>query len=722
MDRQADTSPDSLLKPSLTYILLTALVLGVYSQVLGHSFVFFDDDGYVSRNARTVAGLNWENVQWAFSTFELANWHPLTWLSYFLDVELFGQDAGVMALENALLHLVNVFLLHHLFRRLGIQPVVALILSAVWAIHPLNVESVAWISQRKTVLSTIFLFLGLLSYLRYVESPSFKRHGIVSIWLLLSLMAKPMAVTFPAMLLLLDGYPLKRVDYASLTPSQLFRSCWPLVREKLPWIAIIVASCTLTMFSQKDGGAVVSFEYFPLIYRLGSVVYAYATYLTQLAVPWKLSMLYTYRPQPWEVQCAAVILAIISLAAVLRWRRNPAFFTGWMWYLGTLVPVIGIIQVGSQSLADRYMYVPMIGLLLVAAAPLQRLLERAAVKVLVATSAVICAFAALAWQQTALWKNSETLFTNAINIIGPHPFLTNNLGVFYLNRGRPDLALPHFLRSIVGTSDYSRGYSNIALCMILNGSPAKAIPYLEATLATNPNHLNSRIIYGLALIRCDRAQEGLDVIESTLQTTTEDQRSARASGSYYRGLALDALGRSEEGIREIEAALALNPTMAEAYNDLGTIYARLGNFTMALAATRRSVVISRDFPEALYNLGNLLSKTGDKANAEICFREVTRIHPTFAPGRLGLVSLLLDQRRVPEALEALAPQLVYRRDPSRKEARLLELHAYKIAGDQAALDAKIADFNKEFPDEPMLAKLRELWQKLDQPSPPAPSN
>ena len=345
---------------------LVAVTLTVYAQVMSHQFIILDDNRYIRENPIVNQGLTLTGIAWAFTTFHAANWHPLTWLSHMLDSQIFGLNAGGHLLINALIHASNTLLLFLFLRRVTGAQWRSAVVAALFALHPLHVESVAWAAERKDTLSTFFGLLTLVAYARYVETTSWKRYALVAVALALGLMAKPMLVTWPFVLLLLDYWPLRRFQWQRGTGTEGFiRALVPLIREKLPLFCLVVASMAITFIAQSHGGAVSTLANVPVSLRLSNAIVSYAKYLFLTVWP---SDLAAYYPLPrtgapvWQLACAIVLLAVITALALCQARERPYLLMGWLWFVGTLVPVIGLVQVGSAAMADRYYYVPSIGL------------------------------------------------------------------------------------------------------------------------------------------------------------------------------------------------------------------------------------------------------------------------------------------------------------------------------------------------------------------------
>jgi hypothetical protein len=364
------------------YLTLALATLAVFWQVLGHDFVNYDDPDYVYRNPNVQSGITLSSIKWAFTTGHAANWHPLTWLSHMLDWQLFGDNPGWHHLTNLFLHIANTLLLFAVLKRMTNALWRSAFVAAAFALHPLHVESVAWVAERKDVLSTLFWMLTIAAYLRYLERPGTGRYLLTLLIFALGLMAKPMLVTLPFVLLLLDYWPLGRFQFGQIVKSvgQQSRkslnafSHWKLSRhlllEKVPLFALSAISSIVTFLVQRTAGAVTSVETLPLKLRIANTFVSYLTYIQKMVWPSRLAMFYPYPDKTdliWQTVVFALLLLIISLGVIWLMRRRRYLLTGWLWYLGTLVPVIGLVQVGDQALADRYTYVPLTGLFIIIA-------------------------------------------------------------------------------------------------------------------------------------------------------------------------------------------------------------------------------------------------------------------------------------------------------------------------------------------------------------------
>jgi len=452
--RQARTSETAANSASPKTLLLCALLavftLILYSPVRGFSFVNYDDDSYITENPHVQAGLTGETFLWAATSTEHDNWHPVTWLSHALDCDLFGLHPGAMHLTNLLLHACNVVLIFLLLRWATRCTGRSFLVAALFAAHPMNVESVVWISERKNVLSTFFLLLTIGAYGWYALKPDFRRYAAVAGLFVLALLSKPMAVTLPCALLLLDYWPLRRMAGWSEPQGDGRIPQVSLVRlalEKLPLLALSAGDSWLTVIAQRKGGAIHLF--LPFGVRLENAIYAYAMYGWNTFWPARLAVFYPHPGRSLTVLqtvMAAVFLVAVSLF-VWREQARPYLTVGWLWYLGTLVPVIGLVQVGDQAMADRYAYVPLLGIFLMVVwgfadiADSKGILPRPRVAI---SAVVIVILMVLSWRQIGYWRSNEALWTHTVAATKNNVYAEINLGATLLQAGHPDRALPHF--------------------------------------------------------------------------------------------------------------------------------------------------------------------------------------------------------------------------------------------------------------------------------------
>jgi hypothetical protein len=489
---------------------LTALLIGMalvlvtllaYGQVKDHRFITWDDDYYVTENPMVKAGLCREGVAWAFTATHAANWHPLTWLSLMLDCQIYGLQPRGFHLTNLFFHLVNTVLWFLFFARVTGNLWPSALVAALFALHPLHVESVAWVAERKDVLSTFWWVATLGAYAWYVQRPGLARYLPIPIFLALGLMAKPMLVTLPLVLLLLDYWPLGRFPLgpppagpgtgaSRLPPLSRARVYWRLIGEKIPLLALSALSAIVTVMAQRWDGAVWSLTRLSLSERLANALVAYLKYLGKMFWPFPMVFFYPFSPVPgWQAAGAGLLL--LGVSAVVLWRARPYPYlpVGWLWFLGTLVPVIGLVQVGGQALADRYTYVPFIGLFIIIAWGARDLTARwrhPQICLSVAAGVVLLACFLATWVQVGYWRDSESLFHHALKVDENNYMAYNNLGMALSNQGRFPEAISRFSRCIRLKPSYAHAYNNLGVAYARQGKWPQAIEFYQQAIQVNP--------------------------------------------------------------------------------------------------------------------------------------------------------------------------------------------------------------------------------------------
>jgi len=466
-------------------LLLTVATLAVFARVIGFEFLNYDDPLYVTANPHVQAGISVEGVRWAFTTFAAANWHPLTWISLMLDASIGGgADPCVFHLANVVLHLANVLLLFFFLDRVTGRPGRSAVTAALFAIHPLHVESVAWIAERKDVLSTLFLLLTLLAYAGFVERPGRLRRIAVALLFALGLLAKPMLVTLPVLLLLLDAWPLQR------------KEPWPrLVLEKAPLFAMSIATGVVTVLAQSHADTVGSLAGYPLGVRIANAIVATPTYLAQAIWPARLAVFY---PHPGAslsglaVAVSAVVLATLTFWTIRVRRTRPYLLFGWAWYLVTLAPVIGIVQVGWQARADRYTYISLIGIFLAMVWGISERFAERPVLISSLAAAILVALGVGAFVQTGYWRDSETLFRRALAVTENNAVAHSNLGTALLRRRQLVEAEEHFTEAVRINPYFAEAHSNLGVALGRQGKTDEAILEFERALELQPDYPDAR--------------------------------------------------------------------------------------------------------------------------------------------------------------------------------------------------------------------------------------
>jgi len=531
---------------------LVLAVLAVYGQVAHHGFVDFDDNIYITENTHVMSGLTPEGIRWAFTTAHASNWHPVTWLSHMLDCQLYGMDPGQHHLTSLLFHIMNTLLLFLVLRRMTGNIWPSCFVAVLFAFHPLNVESVAWVSERKNVLSTFFWMLTLWGYARYVERPGIGRYLQVLLFFILGLMAKPMLVTLPFVLLLLDYWPLGRIriwpeerTQTDTDPSQR-ASVLDLVKEKIPLFALSAVSGIVTYLGQDSIGALRVLDDYPVSVRISNTLVSYAGYLKKMIWPTGLTCFY---PHPGDTLSLGLIIgsglliACITGLSVYAAKRHPYAVVGWLWYIGTMVPVIGLVQVGDQAMADRYTYIPFIGLFIVLAWGIPRLFVRLPYRKpvsLVAAGLLISALAVTAWYQTGHWRTNRTLFHHMLNVTSNNHIAHNGIGLVLANQGKTTEAIRNFKDAIRVKPNYDRAYINLGNIFAEQGNLDQAADSYEHAIACNPNNAKTHNNLAVAMTRQGKTTGAVAHFRAALRINPE-----YVNAHNNLGLALKAQGKDE---------------------------------------------------------------------------------------------------------------------------------------------------------------------------------
>ena len=561
---------------------LVAVTLAAYEPVRHFAFVSLDDQVYVTNNPHVRAGLTWAGIVWAFTTTYAANWHPLTWISHMIDVQIFGLSPGPPHVVNLVLHTINVLLLWLVCRRLTGSVFRSALVAALFGLHPLHVESVAWVAERKDVLSTCFALLTMWAYAGYVRSPGVLRYAGASLLFALALMAKPMFVTLPFVLLLLDVWPLGRIAGFAATAYGPTLTWWQIVREKIPFFALAMLSSAVTAIAQQQGGAISSLETVPFTVRIMNTLIAYVIYLRQTVWPANLAVLYPYQTSPSVVAAAAafVMLAVTTVVIVRRARSQPYLAVGWFWFVGTLVPVIGLVQIGGAAHADRYTYFPSIGLFLAAVWGGAELARRISIprRALIGAGAALvtaCAFATRV--QAGYWADGITLWERAVAVTTSNSRAHNNLGTSYADVGRQSDAAAEYRRAIQIQPDLPQAHNNLGLALVRLGQPDEAIAQYREAVRLMPDYADAR--NGLAILLMDRGE-----VDEAIIHLTEAVRRRPAEAQLHNNLAaaFAQLGRMEDATRESLEAVRLEPNRAEWQYALGMAYAVQGDTARAI--------------------------------------------------------------------------------------------------------------------------------------------
>jgi tetratricopeptide (TPR) repeat protein len=636
----------------------------VFGQTINYEFVNFDDNAYVYENPRIAHGLTAKGIDWAFTTAYGSLWAPLTWSSYLLDFQLYGLKPGGYHFTSILLHIATTILLFLVFWRMTGDLWPSALVAAMFAIHPQNVESVTWVAERKGLLSGLFFMLTIGAYLGCVRHRfSMVRYLAVVLLFALGLMAKPMLVTLPFVLLLLDYWPLGRVETkprplvapsdtrwggsCNATPDatvqlslqqsglskgasagrSLMMNAWFLVLEKIPLLAMAALSCVVAVWAQ--GQALAPNELLSPYWRMGNSLISYVVYLGRVFYPAGLAIPYPRRALDlpiWTVLGAFLVLVGITAAALVGRRKRPYLLVGWLWYLGMLVPVIGLIQFGIQAMADRFTYLPRIGLCIalawgasqvVASWPNRRWLCGAG------SALVLAILMACAWRQTAFWRDSVALWNHTLACTSQNSVALRLLGDALKNQGRLDEALAKYQKALEIRPNSAEAHNNLGEVLARIGRPNEAVAEYRKALEIRPDLAEAHNNLGNALLDRGRLDEAIAEYRKALESQAD-----YAEMHYNLGYALAKSGRLNEGIIEYRKALEINPDYAQAHNNLGNALVGCGRVNEAITHYRKALEIRRDYAQAHCNLAMTLSRQGKIPEALAEWREALRIRPS----------------------------------------------------------------------------------------------
>ena len=666
-------------KPRLAGIFLFGLVFWTFLGAIDGGFVGFDDPDYVSANAQVQQGLTLENLEWAFCSSDAANWHPLTWLSHMLDCQVFGLAPWGHHLTSLLLHAINAVLVFVVLGRITSATGRSFVVALLFGLHPLRVESVAWIAERKDVLSTTFWLLTLWAYSKYSEasagqasrpgipagvtgnrdrrssdrqaartaiSPACGSRHLLPVgrvaWLYyclafacfgLGLMSKPMLVTVPCVLLLLDYWPLRRWPQ---------RSGRDLVLEKIPFFVAAIASSAVTFIVQRRGGAMIAS--LPFVARMENAVVSYCRYLGKLF--WPIDLAAFYPPvNHWPstaILLAGLLLLGLSITSIALRRRFPYFVVGWLWFLGTLAPVIGFVPAGEQSMADRYSYVPSIGVILLVVWGVYDLTKGwryQAVAAFAATAGAAFFCIAQTRVQVSFWTDTETLFRHALQVTERNYLAHNNVGAALDKQGRWDEALSEFRQALQVKPDYPEALNNLGAALTRQGHLDEAIGQFREALRLRPRYAEARYNLGAALQEQGRLDEAITQYQQALRL-----KPRYADAHYNLGLALQRKGDLDGTVAEFQAVLRLQPNSPEVCNNLGVALDHKGRLDEAISQYLAALKLNPDYARAHFNLGVALGRKGQLEQAIAEFEKTLRLDPGYAAAQTNL-AVMLDLKK-----------------------------------------------------------------------------
>ena len=612
------------LKIGVGLILLVATFF-IYSQVQDHNFINFDDDLYITDNLNVQAGLNSESFIWSFTTSHPPYWHPVTWLSHMLDYHFYGSNPKGHYLTNLFLHICSVLIVGIVFFRMTGGFWQSSFIAAMFAVHPLNVESIAWLAERKNVLSTLFWILTMWAYVSYAEKPTIKRYGLVFLFFTLGLMSKPMLVTLPFALLLLDYWPLKRLSLkkeknnnttlVKITSNK--SNFFKLIAEKIPLFFLSIGLSILTVYFQTINGAVKSLDLIPLQARLTNSLVSYLEYLGKIAWPSKLSILYPHPENAlpvWLGIFCGVVLVSITIISIKLINKAPYLTVGWFWYLGTLLPVIGIVQVGGQAMADRFTYIPQIGIFMIIAWGIPDLVSkwRHKEKVLAVSVGIITLTLMITtWIQVGHWKNSITIFQHAIKVTG---------------KKYPNLAVAH---------------NHLGMALFAEQRNEEAIMNYKSAIKLNPEHTYAHYNLGIALFAEQRNEEAISHYKRAISLSPN-----YTFAHYNLGNSLFAVKKYKEAIFHYKMAIKLNPNYTFAHYNLGNALFAIKKNKEAIFHYKMAIKLNPSYTYAHYNLGIVLLHQKEPKEAAQQFKETIRLRPDLEKAHDYFKMALLQSEKI----------------------------------------------------------------------------
>jgi tetratricopeptide (TPR) repeat protein len=664
--------------------LLVLVTMALYWPATRCDFVGVDDTNFVTENPHVQRGLDWEGVRWAFcNTEQAAYWGPLVWLSHMLAWEVFGRNVWGHHLINVLLHATNTALVFLVFRRLTRARWQSLMVAALFGLHPLRVESVVWVAERKDVLSGFFGLLALLAYTRYAKerrrsaecsirgSPAINYQRSTFFYLLglflfaLGLLSKPMLVTWPFVMLLLDYWPLGRLEPSP--PNSRFSALLRLVTEKIPFFALAAAASILTFVVQQHVGTLPTVESMPLGARVENVLISYSRYLGKIFWPTELAVFYPL-PEKWPLRIVLLAGGLILGTSGLFWvqrRRFPDLLTGWLWYCGTLIPVIGLVQAGNQAMADRYTYLPSLGVLGFAVWGAYGLTggwrhQVMALSVAGCGASVLCV--ALTRQQIDYWKDSETLFRHALAVTEQNFLARNNLGVVLDHQGQSDEAIRQFQEALRLRPDYAVAHYNLGAALVKKGKREEAIGQFQEALRLKPDYADAHYNLGTVFYQQGRTDQAIRQFQEAIRL-----RPDHALAHNNLGYALCDQGQSDEAIRQYQEALRLKPGYAESHYNLGTTFYRQGRVGEAISQYQEAIRLKPDYAEAHNNLGTAFYQQRRVGDAIHQYQEALRLKPDYAEAHSNLGIALGMNGQIDQAIRHFAEAL--RLKPDYADAR-----------------------------------------------------
>ena len=631
---------DSRTKPTYPVTLLSLFIiimtLATFYPIKNHEFIDYDDDNYVTANPHVQGGLSWKGLTWAFTTNHVSNWHPITWITHMVDCELYGLSPKGPHLNNLLLHVANTLLLflllHHMTKRLWR----AFFTAALFALHPLHVESVAWVAERKDVLSTFFGMLAIGAYVRYIERPGLKYYLTSLVFFALSLMSKPMLVTLPFLLLLLDYWPLGRFRFDTHVTMYDKKSFPFLAAEKIPFFVMSIIMSAIAFFLQKGSGAMPSF--ISLKIRIANALVSYLTYVEKMFWPQNLAVFYPHRGpllSTWEILLSGALLLIITVL-VFQMRRRRGYLTfGWLWYLGTLVPVIGVVQIGMQAMADRYTYIPLIGPFVMISWGAYDILKgwRHHRPFLAITGGLIIALLiTCAYGQIGYWKNTATLFEHALKVTKGNYLAHNNLGLALAEEGKFEEAAKHFTEALRINPMHVYAHNNLGLVLTNRGRYGEAEKHFREAIRIRPDFYEAHNNLGRVQARQKKYHKAAGHYAEALRINPE-----YVQALSNLGILLAVQGEFEQATKPLEKALRIRPDFLAARVNLGSVLIQSGNLEQGLQHLQKVLEEKPDSPQAHFSMGLAYTLMDKRALAMGHYEMLKSMDPVLADKLLATI-------------------------------------------------------------------------------------
>ncbi len=624
------------------YAVIIALCLFIYAQVIGFDFINIDDDQYVYENPFVTTGLNIQNIVWAFTAFHSSNWHPLTWISHQLDVSFFGLNSGAHHFVNVIFHIANSTLLFVLLKQLTKSFWKSAVVAVIFAIHPAHVESVAWIAERKDVLSTLFWLLSTVYYVRFARDMTSKNVYWISVsFFALGLMAKPMLITLPFTLILIDYWALGRFEKWNL--NELI----PLIKEKFPFFALSLASGVITIFAQSTSGAIQSIEKISLADRISNAIISYGKYVALLFYPANLGVWYPFETAPGNLQIivSAILLAGLTVIAIWQIAKRKYLFFGWFWFLGTLVPVIGILQVGGQSMADRYTYVPFIGLTIALVWFAGEVVEKLSIgkRTIAAVCGILAvAFSVLSFLQAANWKNNETLFVHTLSVTEKNYFVEHNFCNYLKKENRLDQALELCKSAIGHNPNLADAYNTLGSVQLKQNDLTEAENNFQKSIELNPDY-----VMAYANLSIVKSKEGkpVDAAEFLTRAVEKDRIGffdKKKQLDLYSNLAVESFKQKSYDIAEefFRKSIEITPDNVDFQRNLALSLHLQGKSDDAIKILLDIIRQKPNIPEVYNSLGLIYAEQNNKQEAIVNFRKALQINPGFEPARNNLLKIM----------------------------------------------------------------------------------